>query len=253
MLSRIAGNGIVIVIAVLQFTHVFEYPVGKWIVLALALAAVTAGIVSEFQLRKAEQTREANQEERDRKLAVAAVSEYVHRASSVQMTASSQIEEHDMSADDPRIYVEIRKADEAMFKRTPFVLHNRGKDVAHGIRIRPFKLKRKDVLFPVVEAIPAESNADILPEVAVDQPMNEHDIFHWLMKDWDGNGELVDEWPIPITVEYTDFSKKKKFQANMNLVFHPIRYLLDEKHNWPQRNHEPPLWEFRDIEFKRVE
>jgi hypothetical protein len=70
------------------------------------------------------QTRENNQEERDRKLAVAAVSEYVLRASSVQTTTSSQIKEHDMNADDPRIYVEIKKAGEAMFKRTPFVLHN---------------------------------------------------------------------------------------------------------------------------------
>ncbi len=81
--------------------------------------------------------------------------------------------------------------------------------------------------------------------------MSDHDIFHWLMRDWDGNGELVDEWPIPLTVHYSDFSGKKQFVAKMILVFHPIRYMMDEKHNLGTRGYQHPLWEFRDIEFTR--
>lgn len=201
-----------------------------------------------------ERKREEAQEERDRLLIHKAIEEY--KLSNVATSIAQPVAlpaELGMSPDDPRIYLEIERSADAMFRRTPFILQNRGKDVAHAAQIKSFKLKRKDVTFSPVEAIPAGNNKDVLPTIKSNEPMNEHDIFHWLLKDWDANGELLDEWPIPLTIEYWDFSKKKKFAVTMTLIFHAIRYLLDEKHNWPPRNYSHPLWEFRDIQFKRLE
>jgi hypothetical protein len=206
-----------------------------------------------------ERKREETQEERDRLLIHKAIEEFKlsNVATSIVEPSVALPAELGMSADDPRLYLEIEQSTDAMFRRTPFILHNRGKDVAHAAQIQSFKLKRKEVTFPSIEAIPAGDKKDILPTIKSHEPMNEHDIFHWLLKDWDVNGELLEEWPIPLTIEYWDFSKKKKFAVTMNLVFHAIRYLLDEKHGgqqrgWPPRNYARPLWEFRDIQFKRV-
>jgi len=251
---KISETVIVAIIAVLQFTKIFNSSLGKWAVVGLAIAYIACVAASELSKRRAERIKEAKQEERDRELIRKAVLEYKASIETVVQPLPSAAPpiELGMSADDPRLYLNIGHSTDAMFRKTPFILRNDGKDVAHTAQIQPFKLKRKDVTFAPIEIIPAGEKRNTLPTVNSHEPMTEHDIFNWLLKDWDGNGELVDEWPVPLTVEYSDFSKKKKFVASMTLVFYPIRFLLDEKHNWPTRNYDHPLWEFRGIEFKRV-
>ena len=51
------------------------------------------------------------------------------------------------------------------------------------------------------------------------------------MKDWNDNEELVEDWPIPIAVKYSDPLEEKSFETTMTLVFHPIRYMMNKKYD----------------------
>jgi hypothetical protein len=156
------------------------------------------------------------------------------------------------SNDDPRIYLELVEPKFAIMSRTPFILWNRGKDVAHKIQIKPFKLKRNAVTFPVVEAIAAGDKGETLP--TIDSDTNEHDIFYWLEKDWDAfgvsGGVIATEWPIEIEIGYSDFTLKKKFVTTMTFVFFAVKYTLEKPPVWPMND--KVLWEFRDIVTKRI-
>jgi hypothetical protein len=207
-----------------------------------------------------EREREQRQEERDTKLVAKVIAEYQAGERPKEKSASRMT--HDsaflarMELSDPLIYVDIEPANENMFARTAFILQNRGKNTAHKATVQPFKLFRKAVVFPTVEVIPAGEKRSTLPTVGTDESlMFEHDIFHWLMKDWNANGELIDEWPIPISISYSDPLDQRHFEATMKLVFRPIRYMMNNKRDRP---HQPPFlqgqrepsWEFRDIKFK---
>ncbi|HEV2964702.1 MAG TPA: hypothetical protein VG649_22930 [Candidatus Angelobacter sp.] len=247
---RYLAGLIVIAIAVLQFKPtIFTTTVGRWLVLALALvAAVCLGLGELFSWRADKQWRKG-QTERDKKLVQAVVAEL--SASKVSEIVTTPIE-LGLNPDDPRIYLDIKEGSDAMFHETPFVLDNQGKDTAHAVHIHSLRLNRKQVNFPSVEVVAAGTKKETLPTIENVGAMQQHDIFHWLLKDWDANADapLVDEWPIPITLNYSDFSRKKNFEVTMKLVFHPIRYLLEKDREWPP--HDRILWEFRDIEFKRV-
>ena len=62
---------VVILICILQFTRIFQYPAGKWVVLSLALlacaCAVLSGLFSHREAREREQ-RERERDERFEKL-----------------------------------------------------------------------------------------------------------------------------------------------------------------------------------------
>jgi hypothetical protein len=240
---------IVALIAFLQFTRIFNYPYGKWIIAFLAMALAVCLITSEVLQRKTEREKESRQEERDRKLAQMVIAEYKASLSNTIIEPMLlQSTELSMSGDDPRIYLDIEKTGDPLFINTPVVISNSSKEVAHTVCIQSFKLKGKEVSFPSVEVVSPGDKKNILPEIQAGG-RNQNNIFHWLLQDWDGNGEMVEEWPKPLTANYSDFSKKKQFMVTMTLVFFPIRYLLSEKHNRPARR---PLWELRNIEFKRI-
>ena len=218
----------------------------------------------EKKRKREEEEREQRQEERDTRLVAKVIDEYrkteehLPQKAVFHMTHDSAFPTDGMDVNDPRIYLEIEPAMEAMFPRTPFVLHNRGDQEAHKVTIQPFKLCRKSVVFPTVEVIPARDKRDALPTVEKgDGQMVNHDIFHWLMKDWNDNGELVDDWPIPIVVKYSDPLGRKSFEATMTFVFHPIRYMMNQKYDRRDqpdflKRHREPSWEFTDIKFKRI-
>lgn len=245
---------LVIVIAVLQFTHFFDSPVGKWVVLSLAVVAGVCVIASEALTYREGRKQKSQQEARDQAL-IGNILKELRPLVVEQRTIPQPLqapEELGMSANDPRIYIEdIKASTEAMFPKTPFVLHNRGKDVAHNVTITPFKLDRKSVTFPMIGDIPADGKKELLPEVEhADGLTDKHDIFHWLLTDWNkGGGEFKDEWKVPLCITYSDFAKKT-FEAKMTLVFFPIRAMLQRNHNWPK--HDYVTWEFQDMEFKRL-
>ena len=161
--------------------------------------------------------------------------------------------EFEMVADDPRIYVAIKEPTDAMFPRTPFVLTNSGGDVAHRVKLEmPWKLKGRNVSFEMVETIPAGENRESLPTIGEEGPTSKHDIFYRLLQDWNGDSRGIrEEWPRPLTIGYEDFSRRKRFEISMTLMFYPIKHILKTKQRFPSWQHYK-TWEFRDITFKRV-
>lgn len=158
----------------------------------------------------------------------------------------------EMTVEDPRIYLDIGLPKEGFFQRTPFILHNQGKTTAHNVAIQSFKLKRKNVVFPDVAAIAVDDRAEVLPSVEDASQMQKHDIFHWLIQDWDGNGTLTDEWPIEIAVRYSDPLGKRHFEAKMTLLFHPIKHIMyrrTSESSSPPFISKDPTWEFKNIRF----
>lgn len=248
---RILGTIVGGIIAAIQFPKVVETP-SRLLVLCLASVIVIFFIVAEIFLYFEEKRREQSQAEVNRQLVRSAVSEYVSAKAASVSSALPASTELGMSADDPRIYLEIEKPKDNLLRKTPFVLWNHGKDVAHTVQIQPLKLDRKKVTFTPVEAIPPTQSGESLPTIDRGGTLNEHDIPHWLLQDWNSNGELIEEWPIQVTVTYSDFSKKKHFVTSAKLVFHAIRYILEEDHGGAWPGHDRVLWEFRDIEIKRV-
>jgi hypothetical protein len=160
-----------------------------------------------------------------------------------------------MTIDDPRIYLGIEEPKEGMFARTPFILSNHGKTTAHNVSIQPFKLKRKNVTFPEVSSIAAGEKAQALPSIEGAGHMQAQDIFHWLVQDWDGNGELTDDWPIDLRVKFSDPLGKRFFESQMTLVFHPIKHIMYRQRG-PGKT--PPFiskdatWEIKGIRFELV-
>ena len=60
--------------------------------------------------------------------------------------------------------------------------------------------------------------------------------FYGLLQDWNGDSRGIrEQWPRPLTVRYEDFSRRKRFEISMTLMFYPIRHMLK-----------------RDIPFNRV-
>ena len=243
-------------ILAIQFPKVLETPsraLVLWLVGTLIVLLVLAEFVLWFEEKRRDKKREELQAEANKQLVLSTVAEFVSASTSKASSPTPNPTELGMSADDPRIYLEIANPKDSLVRRTPFVLRNHGKDVAHTVQIQPFKLDRKKVAFPLVEAIPPAQSGESLPTIDhADGILNEHDIFYWLLKDWNANGELIEEWPIQITVSYSDFSKKKNFLTTAKLVFHAIRYILEQDHGGAWPGHDRVLWEFREIEIRRV-
>jgi hypothetical protein len=250
LLFRILGAVLGAVIVAIQFLKVLESP-SRLLVISLAAAVIVCFVIAEIFLKYEERARERRQEEKNRQLVHSVVAEYTAPTKVAITVPVSNANELGMSADDPRVYVEIERVTDAL-RGTPFILQNHAKDVAHTVCVHAFKLDHKIVTFPSIEIIAAGKSAGINPTIERAGAFNQHNILQWLLKDWNANGELVEEWPIPLKVTYSDFSKQKKFLTSMTLVFHPIRYILEENHEGAWPGHDRVLWEFRDIQIKRV-
>lgn len=99
---------------------------------------------------------------------------------------------------------------------------------------------------------PLEKTARLLPTIGEEGPMSKHDIFYRLLQDWNGDSRGIrEEWPRPLTIGYEDFSRRKRFEISMTLMFYPIKHMLKTKQRFPSWQHYK-TWEFRDITFKRV-
>jgi hypothetical protein len=155
-----------------------------------------------------------------------------------------------VSANDPRIYLDIKPASDQL-PRTPFILINEGKEIAHRVSIDSFQLDRKPVRFPITETIAAGGSSEVIPTIEnADGLLSKHDIFQWLMEDYNAAGEGTEEWSIPLTIRYSDFSKTKRFLSTMSLAFYPDNYAAKQIHSeWKSVG---AAWEIKNIEFTRV-
>jgi hypothetical protein len=171
-------------------------------------------------------------------------------------STSSSIKVLEITLDDPRIYLDIEPASETMFARTPFIVRNDGKYEAHHVAIKSFKLCRKTVAFPEIPVVAVGKLEKVLPTVEGEGQLLSHDIFNWLVKDWDGNGKLLEDWPIALTITYSDPLGMRHFEATVTLMFHPIRYLMYKRHNNAPDfivRHREPSWEFVNPQFRLVQ
>jgi hypothetical protein len=157
-----------------------------------------------------------------------------------------------IKATDPRVYPSsVMEPLNNLFPKTPFVLTNRGGEVAHKVRVEMlFKLKGKNVSFENIETLPVGESAETLPTIEGESLSTKHDIFHWLIADWNGESSgFTEDWPKPINIRWQDFSGKE-FTAAATLVFHPIKYMLKSNNNWPGTAAKSYVTlEFKDLKF----
>lgn len=233
----------------------------KWWLFSVAMLAFLA-LVGQLILQRLEDKRE-NLEQAEQREVIKKLATFIERMEPTNFsgegkslghrhTRDSAYAPEGRSSDDPLIYLEIQSPTEGMFRRTPFVLKNHGKSPAHNVAIQPFKLCRKPVTFPTVGAIPVGERLSVVPTVADGGAMIEHDIFYWLTKDWDGNGELVGEWPVSVSIKYGDPLNQKQFETTMTLVFFPIAYMMNEKHSSPFKQ-DRAVYEIRNIHHRTVD
>jgi hypothetical protein len=148
----------------------------------------------------------------------------------------------------PRPYLNVLEPDEAMFRRTTFVLTNRGGDVAHNVQLQPIKIHYRQVLFDPIAVIAVQEERSTLSTVEGQGTMLEHDFMNVMREEWNAAGKLVEEYSVKLIISYEDFTGKK-FEADAEVVYFPINATNHER--YPQ----VPEWmkhEFKIIEVRRM-
>lgn len=234
----------------------------RWkVALVVTLIVGLVGLILQLYFQDREEKRRRDEQEKRDKGLVRKVMEEMQAAQKPKgpgIALDSLPISREMTLDDPRIYLSIKPAGEAMFPRTPFICSNGGKETAHKVQIQSLKLSGKTVTFAEVPVIQAGNRAETLPTINGVGMIAQHDIFHWLMKDWNDNGELVENWPVSITIQYTDALEKRRFEGTATLMFYPIRFMMSKSSN--ERNppdfikrYREPSWEFMDYKFRLLQ
>jgi hypothetical protein len=242
-----------LIIVVLQFLpNPSQY---RFVVIGLVGVIAVCSFCLQLIEKRRRKLWEEGQVERDRTLVRQTIQELKPVSGSSATLAVQETRPPAKSAEvlphDPRIYASsIKESQDAMFPRTPFVLINRGGDVAHKVKTEMlFKLRGQNVFFPEVETVPVNEPCEILPTIGEESLMTKHDIFHWLLDDWNANaGGLVEEWPKELNIRWQNYNGDK-FVCAVTLVFHPLEYLLERNANWPA--HEFTVSEFKNLRFSR--
>jgi hypothetical protein len=259
---KLVGDCLVATIAVVQFfPRALAYAPTRWIVAVMAaIAVICVGIEQVRGERKQKQERldwENKQIERDHILVERFVAQVNKDESASPLLANDGAVEPvlakgpEVTSDDPRIYASIKESAEFAITRTPFALTNSGRDVAHKVTIEMLlDLKGRSVAFNTVEVIKPGDTEESLPTVESEDVIHKHDIFFWMLVDWNNDSKgITEEWSKPITIRYEDF-RGRQFEASMTLMFYPIKHMLKENKRFKVRDYK--TWEFRDIQFKRM-
>jgi hypothetical protein len=227
----------------------------RWYVAGLVGIIAVCSVSLQLLEKRRRRLWEKGQVERDRNLVRQTIQELKPTEISVTSPVAQEVKPApksvDISPSDPRLYPSpIKETEDAIYPRTLFVFINRGGDVAHKVRFEMlFKLRGHNVSFPEVEAIPVGEPCEVLPTVADESLLTKHDIYNWLLDDWNANsGGLVEEWPKEMNVRWQNY-KGDKFVCAVTLVFHPIEYMLRRNANWPTHNF--TVSEFKNLRFSR--
>ncbi|HTR26182.1 MAG TPA: hypothetical protein VMI10_19565 [Terriglobales bacterium] len=234
-------------IAFLQFTaNPSRY---RWYVLGLIgvifICSLSVRIIEKQRREKAE-----NDFEQFKRDLPQLISKAVSDQHPPTLHPAGAVEKNEISAHDPRVYpISVKEPEEAIFPKSPFVLTNYGGDVAHKVRIQMlFKLRGRNVAFNTVEVLPAGGSVEVLPEIEDESLSTKHDIFHWLLADWNGDSRGISEdWPKPVNIHWSNH-QGKEFTTAATLVFHPIKYLLKRNTDWTKARNYTTI-EFTDIRF----
>ena len=224
-----------------------------WIFIIAAVVAIFYVIAYYIQWKE---DTVCNVRDQERDILIKKIAETVGATVSRESAPSSSFQTQ-VSTDDPQLYLSLPYPRPGAGLRAPIVLENRGKTTAHNVKILQFELKHKNVTFPVVSEICPGTRREILPQVEGTGPMLSHDLFHWLIQDWDGKGELTNDWPIKMTLNYTDPAGSNTIQQSVTLLFHPITFMMKRKQQDRGRqapwNEEKAAVEFTDYKFERLQ
>jgi hypothetical protein len=145
--------------------------------------------------------------------------------------------------DEPLIYLDIQPATDGI--RDRIVCDNRGPNVAHNVQVNPVTLADVTLEFASIGAIGPNKEQITTPVADGQGLMVRSSIFYWLLQDWDREGNAAGEWPVRMSVTYTNALGDREFTGTMVLIFYPIKYQMMEKLG--QRTEK--TWEFKNIQF----
>jgi hypothetical protein len=140
---------------------------------------------------------------------------------------------HEVSANDPQIYPEISDERKGIYKRTPFLLRNQGKEVAHSIQIQDLKINAGKATFPVVDHIFPGNEEKVDPEISPLSILNSRLVTSLLESEWNNTAELnlEDGLVVPMQIRYTDVTQNKCFEVSFNLVYNGLKDHLKQQHS----------------------
>jgi hypothetical protein len=147
---------------------------------------------------------------------------------------------------DPLVYVDTCYKRVNLTNVTPFILHNRGKTVAHRIQINPIELGVGKARFKEVDSLDAGSLTEVLPEVESAGPIFRHNLVNFLHHEANRVEQgSVREFPVPMTIKYEDVTGDRHFETTFVLAYSPYNKMMVDSH--------PSLGELRTIcEVKRT-
>jgi len=147
--------------------------------------------------------------------------------------------------------LEIIEGRKQLFATTPFVLHNKGKEVAHRIQIQSLALHGHAVTFESIDSIASEGRCEVLPDIHDFSPLSLYNLRPLLEQEWNDRNQVTDELVIPVTITYQDFAKHK-FEVTSDLVYLPIEDITYRSHLGEGLREAEPVIKVRNTEFRRL-
>lgn len=148
---------------------------------------------------------------------------------------------------DPRIYLDAQYLPKSQnWIVTWLQLRNGGGSDAHRVQIRPLEIAYKQIGFDPIEVM--RTGEQVAPHRS---DYETRDLTAYILDEWNFRGELTNDVTVPIKIEYSDFTGKKRFESSMLLVFHPIQFTAERSGNWAP-SERPRIWEVRGLEFNRL-
>jgi TIR domain len=156
----------------------------------------------------------------------------------------------DVTESDPRVYlVDIGYPEDSMFPKTPFIIENRGKDVAHRIQVQPMIFGFRRVTFPLIDNLPKETKQTVLPLVE-DAEMDKHCILPVLREAWNAAGMKNGakdflEFPFSLQMTYESFEGSRRVETAVELTYSYTQKMMKRDKKWPNS-------EFKIFDIKRT-
>jgi hypothetical protein len=158
-----------------------------------------------------------------------------------------------VTAQDPRLYLEIKDERGATFPRTVFAVTNQGGSVGHKIKIGPLEWPEGSATFKEIDSIPVGGTVEIDPKVENADIYKPKDISQILRNRKRTPLEFEQIQEFPLTVAYQDYAAHA-FEGSIRIMYAPLRDMLRRsrmesgKHIVPD---DPTIWVLHDG-FKRL-
>jgi hypothetical protein len=238
--------------------HAFDWIVVHWLAATIAttcVIVVTSALLSIKYYPQVQKEPKTALDERLEKLANLKNVRLVSVRSGEELKAAAEAKK--LKDTDPKLYLDIKETPDNTFISTPFVLHNnREGGIAHNVQIAPLKIGYRLLTFPIIPVVLQGHSGESIPSAnGATTPFNRHNLFHWIVEDWNAKGTAsgttpMDDSKIQVVVEYEDSTGQKKFQAATELCFNNVKYIVGSRGAWPV--HDEKRWKIGAPKFVRV-